>query len=391
VSRRALRSIVAALALGTVASPVAAQSLFATRGLGIPLAPTDARAQALGGIGAGLFDLTTSLANPADVAGIARRGISATYQPISRSVDVGGETDDASATRFPLVNVLFPFRQRWVLSLAYGGFLDQSWAVETEGEQIFGTDTLLVRDRLESTGGISQIRLGLAYVLTETVALGAAVGLYTGEGQRTVSRTFPDSASGLQPFFDRSVTAYRAPALTLGARWHPVDAVRVSGAVTVAGKLKIEEDSTDAEREVDMPLQLVGGASVAIAPRLTATAGARWTGFSATGAAGGVDEGADDALELGGGLEWEGARVGQRTFPIRVGARYAQLPFRVNGEQPNEISGALGLGARLALTDAGPLALVDATVERGRRGDLETHGLEESFWRLSLSLTLFGR
>ncbi|MFW6201966.1 MAG: hypothetical protein ACOC8B_05270, partial [Gemmatimonadota bacterium] len=62
------------LAAALVASPAAAQSLFSSPGLGTPLSPVDARAQALGGIGVGLMGLNSSLVNPASVAGVAGRG-----------------------------------------------------------------------------------------------------------------------------------------------------------------------------------------------------------------------------------------------------------------------------------------------------------------------------
>ena len=50
-----------------------AQSLFATRGLGVPVSPVDARVAALGGMGVGLLGFHTSMVNPAELAGLSRR------------------------------------------------------------------------------------------------------------------------------------------------------------------------------------------------------------------------------------------------------------------------------------------------------------------------------
>ncbi|MFW6079474.1 MAG: hypothetical protein ACODAE_07635, partial [Gemmatimonadota bacterium] len=121
------------LSVTLVASPAAAQSLFSSPGLGTPLAPVDARAQALGGIGVGLMGLNASLVNPASVAGVAGRGAAVGMQPVARTLDVEGESDAVGGTRFPLVHVVYPTGSGMTAGIGYGGFLDQSWSVVTEG------------------------------------------------------------------------------------------------------------------------------------------------------------------------------------------------------------------------------------------------------------------
>jgi hypothetical protein len=74
-----------------------------------------------------------------------------------------------------------------------------------------------------------------------------------------------------------------------------------------------------------------------------------------------------------------------------VGARYATLPFRWGPESagaafPSEKALTAGLGARLA----GGAAQVDLGGERGWRGGGDSV-LDESYWRMTLSLTLLGR
>ena len=54
-----------------------AQSMFATRGLGFPLQPQDARYHALGGAGLGLPGAEINWANPAASVGLQRRAESA--------------------------------------------------------------------------------------------------------------------------------------------------------------------------------------------------------------------------------------------------------------------------------------------------------------------------
>lgn len=374
-------------------SPARGQSLFATRGLGVPVAPLDARARVLGGVGVGLLGLNPSLVNPAEVAGLRRRGISVASQPSSRSMQLEGEEAGAGATRFPLLRILYPVGNRLVTSLGYGGYLDQSWGVVTERREVIGQDTVPVRDLVESSGGIAQLQLSAAYVLSPALAVGAAVGLYTGSLEREVTRTFEDTTlTNVQRFQTRLRWGYRGPQATIGLRWDPLPVLRLASSVTWAGELEAEGEEGDArDRSFDLPWQIAGGASAWLAPRILAGISAQWTGWAAA-----QDDFADpdlatNAWELGGGLEWEASRAGERVFPLRLGFHYGQFPFKLQGETPAEWSVALGIGARFAGDEGGPLAVVDAAAERGGRGDRNATGLTESFWRLTVSLSLFGR
>ncbi|HEV2147937.1 MAG TPA: hypothetical protein VGR37_11085, partial [Longimicrobiaceae bacterium] len=94
---------------------------------------------------------------------------------------------------------------------------------------------------------------------------------------------------------------------------------------------------------------------------------------------------------LSGGVEFAPANLAARSFPVRVGARYSALPFRWGSVQegnafPSEMALTGGLGARLGNGQA----QVDLGAERGWRGGGDAV-LDESYWRLNLSLTLLSR
>ena len=138
-----------------------------------------------------------------------------------------------------------------------------------------------------------------------------------------------------------------------------------------------------------MPLQAVGGASVQLLDDLLVTASARWTGWSATDDL--DDATTEDVIDFGGGIEWSGIRTLRRVFPLRLGGRWGPQPFSFGSEAPSERALAVGLGARLAGTEESPAALVDLGVERGSRGDFEENGLAETFWRATISVSLFSQ
>ncbi|HEX6306725.1 MAG TPA: hypothetical protein VFZ69_00990 [Longimicrobiales bacterium] len=386
-----LAPMVALLATMT-AAPAAAQSLFATRGLGVPVAPVDARAAALGGIGVGLMGFHTSLVNPAEMAGLTRRGVSAALQPVSTSVDVEGAEDGTSGTRFPLLAVLYPISERLVFSLGYGGYLDQTWGVVTETDLVIDGETVTVDDVFRSTGGISQLRLSAAWSFAPTFAIGVAAGLMAGNVDRIAIRSFADTIGQIRPFQERMRWRYSAPMGAVGFRWDPSTRLRIGASAMLGADITGETDDENAQdHEYGAPLEVTGGASLRISPLLMASAGAAW---SRTPAPAGPTVG-EETVRVGGGIEYQGLRSGLRTYPIRLGARWGQLPYRFDDEtQPTEWGAALGLGFRLG-DPMDPAAVADVSVERGGRSGLEgsaiSGGVEEQLWRLTFSLSLFAR
>lgn len=391
---------VLALLLAVLPGQARAQSLFGTAGLGLPVSPLDGRARALGGIGTGLLGENTSLINPADVAGIGFRSISAVFQPSSQRISVDGESQRRGATRFPLIRVLYPFGTRIVGSVGYGAFLDQSWAIERDGSELLGGVQIPVHDIVRSTGGLSQLRVGFAYTASESFALGVGGGLYTGEVQRHLTRTFNDTTTAglsLENYDAVDRWRYSGPIAEAGLRWDPMPVVRVAGSLTWSGDLHGHAEDTGLDNfRVSMPLRASVGLSALLSSQLEAALGGNWANWSV--AAGDsvawqpdALKGARDVWEIGGGLEWQGVESATRTYPIRLGAHYARLPFTVSGQTATEFSAGLGFGLRLAPGPAGPAGLVDAALERGHRSTADGADLSEQFWRLTLSLTLFGR
>ena len=396
------------LILVAVAAPVSAQSLFNTRGLGTRLDPADARSRALGNVGIGLLGFNGSLVNPADLSNIVRRGVTASIQPFYGSDNLNGQEADVSGTRFPVLQILYPFSARTVVSLGYGGVFDQSWAVQTEGEDVIGGNTFRFRDVLSSRGGISQVRLSGSYRLTPDLSVGVGGGVYTGTLDRRLRREFTSAPPDSLPDFtsDRSWT-YSGPFAVVGATWDPLPTMRIAAAVTWSGDLDADGDTDDdgvldpaVGRSYDLPLRAAFGASAVVGRRLLATVSGDWEGWSdgnytALGSEAGQATTASSSWVVGGGLEWEELRTATRIFPLRAGFRYAKLPFHnVGEEQPTEWAITGGIGFRLAYDDFGPLAVADLGIERGRREGWEggvSGALEENFWRFTASVSLFAR
>lgn len=378
---------IVALFLATTGG-VHAQSLFGSRGLGVTVAPVDGRSAALGGLGIALPGPSAALLNPADAAEVHRRGGVVAMQPSSTEIETSVGTGGVDATRFPLVQLYLPVGGRTVLSAGYGAFLDQNWGVTGRSSEALGEDTVTAVDRVVSRGGIAQGRFGVAYGVTEALTLGAAIGVLTGSASRSIRRTFEDDGLGLSPFRSDVTTSYSAPLAGLGVRWRAGSALRVGAAVTWIGDLSVDvADGTDSE--VAMPIQAVAGGSVRLVDDLLLALSGRWSGWSSTDDD--LEATAEDVVEIGGGIEYTGIETARRVFPVRLGARWGSQPYSFGAAAPTETAVALGLGARLAGNEETPWALVDFALERGARGDLGENGASESFWRATVSISLFAQ
>jgi hypothetical protein len=370
---------------------VAAQSALASRGLGYPMEAIDARSRALGG-SIGFADPRLSLVNPAALAALPAPTIGFTYQ--GDSFDPGFTGAEAGATgRFPLVQAAFPFRQRIILSAGYGSFLDQHWQAEHRDSITVAGERREVVDRFTSTGGSARLRLGGAYQFGPQFGAGVAVDVFTGAVRDSVTRQI----TGLFPSIEAAEYRYDGMGLGAGVRWTPHPALAVEAAVSGGGNLRAtprgavvdDEIAPATEVRYPLPLRANAGASGRIAQTILVVASGRWSGWST--ADGALAGGARDAMGFGGGVEWDGFGIAGRPVPLRLGARYDQLPFAWQdgaGDAgfPTETALTGGLGLRLA----GGAAQLDVGAERGWRGG-GAPGFDEPYWRLTLSAAILGR
>lgn len=393
--RRAFMILVAAL---LVAAPARAQSLFSARGLGLPVQPVDARTRALGGVGVGLFGLNQSMVNPAEIAGFSRRGVTAALQPTMTDITIGDESDNVTGTRFPLIHAILPVGQRVVLGLGYGASYDQYWSIQMQDTITIGTSRVGVTDVVRSDGGLGQARLSAAVTLTRNFAVGAAVGLHTGSLERQVDRTFGDSTI-YNPYTTQIRWDYSGIIGAVGARWDPDPALRLAASATFGGDIDADAEEGDAvSRSFSTPLRVAFGASGLLGTELIATLGAEWSEAEAAADPGGALPLATAAQtwRVGGGIEWSGRPDAARSFPIRLGGSWANLPYHLaDEEKATEWTVGGGIGMRLADAAREPYAAADIAIERGSRTGLASptivSGLDESFWRVTISLSLFGR
>ncbi len=373
--RRLLVTVLSVLLVGT--GDLAAQvSVYGIRGLGFPGRALNARTRALGG-GLSVLD-PGSLINPAAVAGY--RAITAQMVAESDFRSYSVDTVHAgglSSTRFPLGqfsgavgNTPFSF------ALGYAQYTDRSYDLQ-------GLDTIMLRgqpvgfeERTTSRGGMVDIRGALAYRLGTRLRLGIGAHMLTGSAKLTLSRVFSDPA--YQRYRVESEETLRGYGLSAGAVWLPASPLVIGLAVRTDTKATVDVDSLRVG-SVDLPVSITGGFQLTPRRAVRWSASVAWRSWSSANAD--LAGRAFDTWELGSGLELGAADAGGSRFPLRVGVRYATLPFSATDQQPHELDVALGIGAAMA----GGRGVVDVALERAmRRGG----GASENAWQFLWTVTI---
>ena len=378
-----------AAALALWGSAAQAQSLFSNRGLGLVVEPADARATGLGGVELGLAESDFSWTNPAELIGLPAPGMRLAFQYDEFTSTFGDRAVEGSTARFPLIQLATPVGEKWALSLGFGGFLDQNYAIERDTTLLIGTDSSTVRDRLTSEGGVVRLRVGAAYRIVPTLSVGIGADMYAGAVQRRFGRQFGDEAP---PSCCRAEWRYTGFGALAGVAWTPSEATSLSLAATYGGTLEAEsQDSLAAGSSYTLPATVHAGGSARVAPSVRAAASGSWSRWSSLDAQLAGVGGARDAWSVQGGLEWDAIELRDRPLPIRLGARQAALPFswsQAAGTADWATERALTTGLGLVL--AGGATIADVALERGWRGG-EAAGLDESFWRVVFSVSVLGR
>lgn len=399
------------LVLAASAGSAEGQSLFANRGLGLVLDPQDGRSAGVGGVRIGLPDSGLSWTNPAAAAGLPAPGFLGSLQYDQFTADFQDRASDGSTARFPLVLASFPFG-RWAVTVGYGGYVDQNWSIEQVDTLRLEQDTVPVVDQLQSEGGVSRLRGGVAYLVREGLSVGAALDVYTGATSLTNGRIFPNEGS---PSCCSRTWHSGGVGFTLGARWSPSEAFSLgvalqeggtleSTAQATAGEAAVEaqeeqegEENDELERELaslgvryDLPMALRVGASGRVAANFLVALSAERTGWSS------LDErfselgGARDTWSLHGGVEFDGLSIRDRPVPLRLGARRTDLPFAWEATpEEAEFAHEQALTGGIGVVMAGGATRTDLGFERGTRGG-DAAGIEESYWRLVLSVQVLG-
>lgn len=357
--------LIAALLLPGEAA--AQSSMFGTRVLGLPILPLSARSQGMGG-GNALFDPEVGL-NPAGFWITQRHvgSISARHYWRDSENPFGNST--GNDTQIPLVLVSGPIGRKWDYGLTVAGFTDRTFALSLTDTLTLRDNEVAVNDTLLSKGGTTDIGAAVSYTLSQRFAIGVGLHMLTGTNRIEYRRQFADSS--YLPVRIRNELSVSGPGLTFGLSAQPVKNVRLAGMVRFDTDLNYYKDSIRVGEDIPMPMTYAGGILLQPSSRFLVAGQALHRNWSVMNdfvvSQGGV--GARNTTEGSLGFEFARDRTRPTKFPIRLGVRYAQLPFpAVAGQEGQEFQVSLGTGFRFT----GERGSLDFALERTWRDDGET-------------------
>ena len=86
-------------------------------------------------------------------------------------------------------------------------------------------------------------------------------------------------------------------------------------------------------------------------------------------------------------MEWEAFDFWAGGFPLRLGYRRSEQPFRFLDNRVTESTISAGFSLVMAQALGLPLAALDVALERGKRN---SGGFEERFYRLTMTMRVGG-
>ncbi|MGB7211543.1 MAG: hypothetical protein WBC97_02850 [Gemmatimonadales bacterium] len=374
--------LIGALLFG--ATPLLAQaSTFGIRGLGFPNQPYSAHTRGVGG-SSSLFDAESGM-NPAALASLHTLTAGITTLPSWTSVESPAGTGSVRGMRFPLIAAGGPVPgSRFAIGISASSYTIRDFS------QAF-VDTLTVRgtseevhDTLSGRGGVSDLRLAVAWRATPTLDLGGSIHALTGTDRAALVRQFTDTAS-YAAAKESTELSYAGFGVDLGAIARLSPSLDLAVIARSDGHVTVQRDSLNGKYSVGLPYTVGAGLRYHPSAKLTVTG----QGIYRTWATGDRDlllqggTGSRNTLDLSAGAEL--IRDPSRPFdlPLRFGARYADLPFPFTiGDAPKEWALSVGTGKLFAKGMGG----FDAALERVWRS--EAGGFSERAWLLTISVTV---
>jgi hypothetical protein len=376
------RAILLLAALAATPLAVRAQSSqFGVRGLGLPGRAIGARSFATGG-SFGLFDPESSL-NPAALGRVTALTASFNLLQDFRHVENPAGTQNLRETRFPHVAVAGPIRRLpAVIGLSFSNYTSRDFTLASTGSVVIRGVPVDVNDTLTSRGGLSDLRFGGAYRLSDAWSLGASFPVITGSNRLQARRRFGDAT--FAPSTEKTELSYAGVGLALGLIRNFGPKFSVAASVRSDGKVNVDRDSSRIST-VDLPYTFGVGLRWRARPRFelaSEVVAKTWSGANSDLLAQG-GTGATNTVEVSFGGEYTPDVRRPTKRPIRFGARYGTLPFTViEGEKAHELGLSVGSGIRFAQERAG----LDLGVEHVWRSESSLY--RERGFLINLSVTV---
>jgi hypothetical protein len=324
----------------------AQSSQFGVRGLGFPGRGLAVRATGTSGA-FGLFDSESSQ-NPAALGAVPTLTAVFTVAQSFRHTENPAGTASLRDTRFPHLSVAGPVRRQAAVGLSYSNYTSRDFILATSDTIDLRGVPVVATDTFSSRGGLSDFRLAGAYRVRDRWVFGGGFHIITGSTRLSTRREFSDTSylSSVQ----RAEVSYAGVGLSAGVIRQFGPQLSIAALARTDGHVNVDRDSGRVG-SVDLPytfglgvrFQPSAGLEVAVQSLVRTWSGANSDLLEQGGT------GAANTIEVAAGAQYTPDPKRPYSRPVRLGARYATLPFPlVPGEQGHEFGLSLGTGMRFA-------------------------------------------
>jgi hypothetical protein len=380
--------VLAMAALAVDAGLARAQGNISQIGEGYPTGQLSTRDIGSGGAFAEI-DAQSPL-NPAALGSWGTIGLHFQYDPEFRTVKADSITERTTTNRFPLFIGAIPIGH-FTIGLSFSTLLDATWQTSSTtpfANEPTDTGSQSYTTTVRSTGGINDLRLGLAWNATPWLTVGAAMDWFTGENQISYLTTFSDTTNNVyHTSLYENTTSYGGVAASGGLILRPIKTLMVAGSFRVGGNIRARLNDSTTIFNGNVPARVGGGIAFTGIPGVTIGGSVDWEQWSQLNnfqdgvlAANGFV--ANDGVGWAVGTDIQGPKVFEHTIDLRLGGGRRPLPYASDGTQVYEtnLSGGLGIPfGRNRVT-------IDVSVQKDWRTSL--FGVTENAYIVSTGLTI---
>jgi hypothetical protein len=401
VAASALLLLVVAGMLGS-AETVLAQSSFALTNVGQKMDTDDARMTGRGGWGMAVHDSTNpGFKNTAGLSAVRHVVISLVgYGAGTTSKDASGErsVNRVMAPEFRLAVPIIKGR----LAFTTGFSMDRSFRFDSVQLDTFSVrdHTVIAEQQFIRQGTIFDVPMGLAWEAVPGLSLGASIALVKGSLTESLYEIFVQPVNSVGSSFYKTVLevqkdTFEGTVPTLSALYRKGDRVQIGASWTPAYDVDANRDlsvsglntKSTSSWSMTMPDEYLLGAQIRVRGRWLVGADYQMQAFSEfEGPQEWLDEGMEDEYTLSFGLEKKIAyerRAGLKNWPLRLGYSTRQWAYQVGGNPVTENTYSFGTGFPFR----GRLGTMDLALSYSKIGDQAKNGIEDSVWKMSVSVT----
>jgi len=366
-----------------------AESIFGQSFYGQVTSLTDARAEGRGGVNLAYTDsINANVGTPTQLVDLK-------HLAISLSVAWGQTKPEDSYGQLERWDILNPTLR--VGGRARGGFgwgagfearRSMHWTIVRDAAASPDPD-FPVPETLEREGTLFDFPCEIGCKVFRHLRVGGGIILVRGTVRQRYSADV--GGAGTSPA-DVREDVFQGEAAKFAVALHDLGPLSLAGQYVPEHTAKVEVNqrgiSPDSEfkeeRRDTMPARLLVGGRLDLPGRWSMGSDYRWEGWSKYSGRESYTGELLDEWSLHAGLELEEEGFGRRhKMPLRLGGWYRAWNYALLGEQITEWGVSMGT----AITLAGPFSRADLAVQYGKIGDLDSHGVEETFFRLVFSIT----